>query len=283
GIKTGYPDIYRYIRILPGEVVVLAARPSHGKTTFAINLLYNFLNLNKVFRREDPFIFFSFELNEEFLTAKLLSRMTGRHSFYEVLEYLRSGLRTDSYLEEALGRLRSFGPYLYLVCKPRMTGEDVLAFCQSVWYKHGRIGAVLLDYIQIVGTPTPMATREQEIQYILRQLRIAGQEFRTPIFTLAQAMRSGPDQQTERPGVQHLMDSRVIEQEANTILALYNPEIQKAQSSRSELLVEEDIVPLEVIVRKNKYGAINRVVQLEYRMRTNEIKNRGGFDTVYEI
>ncbi|MBI2943413.1 MAG: hypothetical protein HYY25_04360 [Candidatus Wallbacteria bacterium] len=283
GIKTGYPDIDRYIRILPGEVVVVAARPSHGKTTFAVNLLYNFLNLNKVFRREDPYIFFSFELNEEFLTAKLLSRMTGRHSFYDVLEYLRSGLRTDPHLEEALARLRGFGPYLYMVCKPRMTGEDLLAFCQSVFYKHGRIGAVVLDYIQIVGTPATMATREQEIQYILRQLRIVGQEFRTPVVALAQAMRAGPDQQSERPGIQHMMDSRVLEQEANTILVLYNPEIQKAQSSRMELLVEEDIVSLEVIVRKNKYGAINRVVQLEYRMRTNEIKNRGGFEMVYEI
>ncbi len=283
GIKTGYPDLDRYIRILPGEVIVVGARPSHGKTTFAINLLYNLLNFNKLFRREEPFIFFSYELNEEFVTAKLLSRMTGRHSFYEVLEYLRSGLRTDSLLEDALARLKGFGPYLYIVCKPRMTAEDLLAFCQSVWFKHGCIGAVLIDYLQIVSTPRPMPTREQEISYIIKQLRIAGTEFKCPILSLAQAVRGGPEARLERPGIQHLMDGRVIEQESNTILMLFNPEIQKAQSSTTDLLVEEDIVPLEVVVRKNKYGAINRIIQLEYKMRTNEIKNRGGFVTVYEI
>jgi replicative DNA helicase len=283
GLKTGYPDLDRYIRVLPGELVILAARPSHGKTTFSLNLLHNFLNLNRVFQRDDPFIFFSFELNEEFLAAKLLSRMTARYSFYEVLEYLRSGLRMDPCIEEALARLKAFGPSLYLVARPRMTAEDLLAFCQSVWYKHGRIGAVLVDYIQIVGLPGPMASREQEVAYVTRQLRIAAQEFHTPVIALAQAMRAGPDAPMERPGVQHLMDSRVIEQEANTILALFNPAIQKAQTSRSDPLVEDDIVPFEVVVRKNKYGAINRIIQLEYKMRTNEIKNRGGFETVYEL
>lgn len=283
GLKTGYPDLDRYIRVLPGELVILAARPSHGKTTFSLNLLHNFLNLNRVFRRNDPFIFFSFELNEEFLAAKLLSRMTARYSFYEVLEYLRSGLRMDPCIEAALARLKAFGPSLYLVARPRMTAEDLLAFCQSVWYKHGRIGAVLVDYVQIVGLPAPMPSREQEVAYITRQLRIAAQEFHTPVIALAQAIRAGPDAPMERPGVQHLMDSRVIEQEANTILALFNPAIQKAQTSRADPLVEDDIVPFEVVVRKNKYGAINRIVQLEYKMRTNEIKNRGGFETVYEI
>ena len=79
------------------------------------------------------------------------------------------------------------------------------------------------------------------------------------------------------------MESTAIEQEANTVLMLYNETVHRAQWELAAKQTEGEVVPLEVIVRKHKYGAINRTIQLDYRMRTNEIRPRGGFSRVIEV
>lgn len=282
-VLTGYPDLDDIVRVLPTELVLVAARPSHGKTTFGLNVLLNVLRLARLAPQPRPSILFSYEVQREFLVGKLLSALTGRYSFHDVLNYLRSGDRDDPIVEEARERLAGYAGLVHAVTEPSLPVDGLVAYCRRVAEAAGGLGMVIVDYLQIIPIAEPTISKDLQVTRAVKALRTAAQELQVPVICLAQVNPPFSREEEPRPLLAHLVESTAIEQECNTIMMLYNETVHRAQWELAARPTEGEVVPLEVIIRKHKYGAINRTILLDYRMRTNEIRQRGGFSRVYEV
>jgi DNA primase len=290
GKKTGYASLDETIALMPSELTVIGARPRHGKTSFACNLLLNWAQLHK----SDPFIFFSYEVNQVQLFAKLVSLLTGRqsnqvksagYSFREVIQYLRSGtLKANADIEKAMGTLKTYEHQLFLMTEPTTTIDQLVAYSKAVSAKWGKVGAILVDYIELVKV-SEEKSEELRIASIVNQLRIASQILNTPVVALAQMNRStvtggGGGKQIKkiegrRPVLEGLRYSGRQEQEASTVLGLFNRYIESSDacSEDDQSKIEGTITaaPLEVIVHKNRYGESNKIVKMVFNMFTGSI------------
>lgn len=264
------------------------ARSRHGKTSFACNLLLNWVQLYK----NDPFVFFSYEVNQVQLFAKLVSLITGRqanekkasgYSFREILQYLRSGTHPNSDIEKAINTLKAYEHQLFLMTEPTTTIEQLVACSKSVREKWNRVGAILVDYIELVKV-SEEKSEELRIASIVNQLRIASQILEAPVVALAQMNRStvtGGGKQIKkidgrRPVLEGLRYSGRQEQESSTVLGLFNRYIESSDvcSEEEQTKIEGSITvaPLEVIVLKNRYGESNKIVKMVFNMFTGNIE-----------
>jgi len=282
-MKTGYPELDELVRVLPSDLVLIAARPSHGKTSFGLNVLVNWLRLSRLGQKNSRLVFFSFEVNKELLAGKLLAILSGRYSFYQLLGYLRSGVRDDPVVEEARDRLLAMGRQLTIVADPCLTVEGFARHCREMSRSDEGVGLVLVDYLQIVPILQRTLSKDRQVTHVIKSLRVLAQELDVPLLCLAQVNPPAHREDNPRPLLSHLVESTAVEQECNTILMLYNDSVHQAQWHSVDRPTEGEIVPLEVILRKHKYGPINQTVVLDYKMRTGEIRSRGGFTPLIEV
>lgn len=137
GKKSGYSELDETVAIMPSELVVIGARPRHGKTSFACNLLMNWVNLYK----NDPFIFFSYEVNSVQLFCKLVSLLTGRqrnsvksigYSYRDVAKYFQSRDNFNVDIENAIETLRRYESQLFLVANSGTTIDQLVSYSTQV-------------------------------------------------------------------------------------------------------------------------------------------------------
>ena len=290
GKATGYPQLDEIIAIMPSELTIIGARPRHGKTSFACNLLMNWARLY----RNDPFLFFSYEVSDVQLFFKLVSLLTScqhnerqinGYSYRQVANYLRTAkIAPNKDIEQAIETLKTYEHQLFLVTDPSQTIEQLVAYSQAVKKEWGKIGAILIDYIELVRVPEAKS-EELRIAYIVNQLRIASQALDTPIVALAQMNRStvtGAKQikkiDTRRPVLEGLRYSGRQEQEAFAVLGLFNRYIESTDvcSEEEQSAIEGSVTdaPFEVITLKNRYGESNKITEMSFNMITGNIAER---------
>ena len=245
-ISTGIGDLDRVITGLNrSDLILLAARPGMGKTSFALNIARNAACTSK-----KTVAFFSLEMSKEQLASRLLST-----------EALISGtkLRTGKLNDEEWSRLIPASDVLskaelYLDDTPGITITEM----KSRLRRLRNLDLVVIDYLQLMGSGRRIDNRVQEISEITRNLKILAKEMNFPVITLSQLSRASEQRTDHRPQLSDLRDSGSIEQDADIVLFLYR-EGYYSEKSAEQAAPTADMNSGECIVAKNRHGEAKSV------------------------
>lgn len=245
-IPTGIGDLDRMITGLNrSDLILLAARPGMGKTSFALNIARN-----AACKSKKTVAFFSLEMSKEQLASRLLST-----------EALISGtkLRTGKLSEEEWSRLIPASDVLskaelYLDDTPGITITEM----KSRLRRLKNLDLVVIDYLQLMGSGRRIDNRVQEISEITRNLKILAKEMNVPVITLSQLSRASEQRTDHRPQLSDLRDSGSIEQDADIVLFLYR-EGYYSDKSADQAAPTADMNSGECIVAKNRHGEASAV------------------------
>ncbi len=244
-ISTGIEDLDRTITgLCKSDLILLAARPGMGKTSFALNIARNVSLKSK-----KKVAFFSLEMTREQLTSRLLSSQASIHS---------TKLRTGMLEEEEWTRLIEAGEQLsktdlYLDDTPGITVPQMKAKLRRL----RKVDLVVIDYLQLMSGTKRSENRVQEISGITRNLKCMAKELDVPVLVLSQLSRASEQRTEHRPLLSDLRDSGSIEQDADIVLFLYREDYYNS----SKEIIEEDINKNagECIIAKNRHGETRTV------------------------
>lgn len=270
GLRTGYRALDDIFRIPPEAITIIGARPSHGKTTLLMNLL---LNMARIYT-DQAFFFFSYEESRKQIGVKLLNILSGEtidraRNVQALEEYLREKQTGRENVERGKGELRDLmeTKRLWIIDEPLLVDElaDALAYYRDRY----SIGAVFVDYIQKVKTLGGYPSRQVELQRISERILEAAKGLSIPIILGAQLGRDPLHKEKVR--LDNLRESGDIEQDANLVLGLYNPAMEKAQDEGDAFPGDE--VELKVTVLKNRNGQVNEERDLTFNRPLLKVKD----------
>ncbi|MEA9392153.1 replicative DNA helicase [Acerihabitans sp. TG2] len=244
GIDTGFADINaKTSGLQPGDLIIIAARPSMGKTTFAMNICEN-----AAMENDKPVMIFSLEMPTEQLTMKMLASQSRVD-----LTKIRTGVLDD----EDWGRLASTVGILaeknniHIDDEGGLTPTQVRSRARRLHREHGGLSLIMVDYLQLMRVPEHAGNRTQEISEISRALKELAKELNVPVVALSQLNRLLEQRADKRPVNSDLRESGSIEQDADVIMFIYRDEVYNDDS--------EDKGAAEIIIGKQRNGPIGRV------------------------
>ncbi len=246
GIPTGFTYLDTMLTGLGrSDLIILAARPGMGKTSFALNILTNIAK-----RQNLGVAMFSLEMTKDQLVNRILSGEAAIHS-----QAFRTGNLTDeNWTDLARASEILAQTNIYLDDTSQITVAEMKAKIRQINMdpKRHDIDVVIIDYLQLMSTGRRTENRVQEISEITRNLKIMAKELNVPIIALSQLSRSAEKNRTDhRPMLSDLRDSGSIEQDADSVLFLYRDEYyNKDEDSGSS----DGIAQAECIVAKNRHG-----------------------------
>ena len=253
GLTTGFSDVDRKINGLnKSDLILLAARPGMGKTSFALNIATRVAMQQKV-----PVAIFSLEMTKEQLTNRILSAEAGIDS-----QAFRTGaLRAEDWEYLALATEKLHDAPIYMDDTSGITITEMKAKIRRVNQDPTRpnVGLIVIDYLQLMTTGQRSENRVQEISSITRNLKIMAKEMNVPIIALSQLSRAVEKQgnnSSHRPQLSDLRDSGSIEQDADCVLFLYRDSYYASQNPDG---AEVDADTAECIVAKNRHGETSTV------------------------
>ncbi len=245
GIATGFTDLDRMTSGLqPGDLIIVAGRPSMGKTAFSINIAENVaLESNKAVA------IFSMEMGGTQLVMRMIGSV-GRLNQHN----LRTGKLEDddwSRMTHALGQLNE--PPSISTRRRRLNALELRSRARRLARQHGGLGLIVIDYMQLMSSPSGKASenRATEISEISRSLKALAKELHVPVIALSQLNRSLEQRPNKRPVMSDLRESGAIEQDADLILFIYRDEVYNPDSA--------DKGKAEIIIGKQRNGPIGTV------------------------
>lgn len=249
GIPTGYKHLDQVLLGLQeSNLIIVAARPSMGKTSFALNLAFNIAHYEG-----KHCLFFSLEMSEEQLAKRILcfeGRIESKRLFGGFLS--KSEMAQIRELKERLANTP-----LYFDDTPKQTMLEIRAKARRL-KTSGRLDLILIDYLQMIEPAERKhnRTREQEISEISRSLKGLAKELSIPVVALAQLSRAPETRpgKDKRPILSDLRESGSLEQDADVVMFLYRPEYYERDQTK-----EEDRGILEVIVAKQRNGPTDKI------------------------
>ncbi|WP_084591144.1 replicative DNA helicase [Desulfonatronovibrio magnus] len=257
GVPTGYHALDEITAGLqPTDLIIIAARPSMGKTAFALNVA-----MRTAASHEVPVAIFSLEMSMEQLMMRMLC------SFGKVdLKSLRTGYLTDedwTRLSQSADVL-SRAP-LYIDDTPALSSLEMRARCRRL-KSEKNLGMVIVDYLQLMRAGRRIDSREQEISEISRSLKALAKEINVPVVALSQLNRKVEDRKDKRPVLSDLRESGAIEQDADVILFLYRDDAynQKEDNPKQGMA--------EVIIGKQRNGPVG-MVELSFLKKFTAFEN----------
>ncbi len=243
GASTGYTELDAMTSGLQkGDLVIVAGRPSMGKTTFSMNLA-EFIAVND----KKPVAIFSMEMPAEQLVLRMFASM-GRVPLNDI--------RTGKIREEDWPRIgmavKTFGETkLFIDDTAAMSPTEIRAKSRRLHREHGSMGVIVIDYIQLMQTNTKSDNRAAEISEISRSLKALAKELECPVIALSQLNRSLEQRPNKRPIMSDLRESGAIEQDADVIMFIYRDEVYDENTPDKGMA--------EVIIGKQRNGAIGKV------------------------
>ena len=243
GVSTGFTDLDRETAGLQhGDLVIVAGRPSMGKTAFAMNIVEA-----AAIGAELPVVVFSMEMPAEQLTMRMLSSL-GRIDQQRV----RTGaLRDDDWPRLTSGSEMLNRTDIFIVDESALTPTELHARCRRLKREHGNIGLVVIDYLQLMHVPGTRENRATEISEISRSLKALAKELMVPVVACSQLNRRLEERQNKRPVMSDLRESGAIEQDADLILFIYRDEVYNEES--------KDKGKAEIIIGKQRNGPIGKI------------------------
>ena len=262
GVLSGFPTIDRITGgWQPSDLIILAARPSVGKTAFALNLVRNAAVID-----HKPVAFFSLEMSAMQLAKRMMISESGIPA-----EKIKGGVRLEDYEWEQMEyKLKALSKApIYIDDNPGLTIFELRAKCRRLKQKYD-IQMVFIDYLQLMqgGDAVKGGNREQEISYISRQLKALSKELSIPILALSQLSRAVETRGgSKKPVLSDLRESGAIEQDADIVMFIYRPAYYGEGGEDDERLAK-------VIIAKHRAGEvgeadlnfINQYVRFENRM-----------------
>ncbi len=240
GLSTGFADLdEKTSGLQPSDLVIVAGRPSMGKTTFAMNLVENAL-----MKSDKTILVFSLEMPAESLVMRMISSL-GRIEQGRV----RSGKLDDedwSRLTSTVALLQS--RKLYIDDTAGISPTEMRARARRVAREQGEIGLIMVDYLQLMQLGGGSENRVNEISEISRSLKALAKEFNCPVVALSQLNRSLEQRPNKRPVNSDLRESGAIEQDADVIMFVYRDEVYHPETEHKGIA--------EIIIGKQRNGPI---------------------------
>ena len=246
GLPSGYYELDDMLGgFNPGELTIIAARPSMGKTAFCLNLMENAaLSRPGNFDHDPVILFFSLEMGR----LSIVQRMLCANARVDAHKMRTGKIDPSSYadLTEAAGRLQ--GSQLFIDDTPGMSIMGLRSRARRVKHTHG-LDMIVIDYLQLMSAKAE--NRQQEISVISRSLKELARELEVPVLALSQLSRGVESREDKRPQLSDLRESGSIEQDADVVLMLYRAEYYDQ--------TEENKGKAEVICAKQRNGPTGRV------------------------
>lgn len=242
GLETGFHDIdYMTAGLQPSELILIAARPSMGKTAFALNIAQHV-----AVRLQKPTAIFSLEMSREQLVNRLLCAEA-------MLDAQK--LRTGSLQDEDWGKIiEAMAPLskapLYIDDTPGITASEIRSKCRRLKLEKG-LDLIVIDYLQLMSGSGRTENRQQEISEISRSLKAIAREMDAPIVALSQLSRACEARADHRPMLSDLRESGAIEQDADIVSFLYRDEYYHPDTEQKNVA--------EVIIAKQRNGPTGTV------------------------
>lgn len=239
GVSTGYSDLDEMTSGLQkGDLVIVAGRPSMGKTTFSMNIAEYAAAHKKL-----PVAIFSMEMPAEQLVLRMLSSM-GRVDQHRI----RTGKLTDEDWPRIATAVKIFADVpMFIDDSAGLSPTEVRARARRLVREHGQLGLIVLDYLQLMQVGGS-DNRTAEVAEISRSLKALAKELQVPIIVLSQLNRSLEQRPNKRPVMSDLRESGAIEQDADVIIFIYRDEVYNPESA--------DKGSAEIIIAKQRNGPI---------------------------
>lgn len=263
GVETGFIDLDRITHgFQRGDFIVLAARPSMGKTAVALNLAMNVAG----YQPDQAIAIFSLEMPAEQLASRLLtakSRVSG--------DNIRSGYLSESewnQVNEAAGALKMAN--IYIDDTPGLKVSQIFSKVRKVAATN-KLSLILIDYIQLIeGSGGPNVNRQQQVSDISRALKGLARELDVPVIALSQLSRAVEQRPDKRPMLSDLRESGAIEQDADIVMMLYRESYY--DDEKKEEARKNGTEQLEINIAKHRNGE-TRKIQVAFEASTNLIMN----------
>lgn len=243
GMPTGYHDFDEMTSGLqPSDLVIIAGRPSMGKTVLGINIAEHV-----AIKSRAPVLIFSMEMPGEAIVMRMLSSLCR-------IDQLR--IRTGKLTDEDWPRISSTVSMLsdaplFIDDTPALSPAELRARARRVAKEHGQLGVIVVDYLQLMQIPGYGENRTAEISEISRSLKTLAKELKVPVIALSQLNRGLEQRADKRPVMSDLRESGAIEQDADLILFIYRDEVYNENSP--------DKGTAEIIIAKQRNGPIGKI------------------------
>lgn len=260
GIKTGYVDLDHTTNgFQRGDLIILAARPSVGKTAFALNIA-----LQSSLRNPGAVAIFSLEMPCEQLMQRILSAKSEVYG-----DKIRSGYISNEEMvriQEACNEIRKTKIYIDDSAVIKM--GDIFSKCRKLKSEQG-LDMIIIDYLQLISSSSRSNSdnRQQEVSEISRSLKALARELDVPVIALSQLSRGVESRQDKHPMLSDLRESGSIEQDADIVMFLYRDSYQKKEEE-----AENAVDPVDVDIAKHRNGATRRF-QLMFAKNINAFFN----------
>lgn len=237
GVPTGYRDLdQRLSGLQPSALVIVGARPSMGKTAFALGLA-----AYAAIKKGLPVLFFSLEMSHLELTQRLLCSEARVDS-----SRMRNGKLQESDWPKVVHAIGKLGEApLFIDDNPNLTIMEIRAKARRLKSREG-LGLIVVDYLQLMSGHGSQETRQVEVSEISRGLKILARELSVPVVALSQLSRNLEARENKRPVLADLRESGSIEQDADVVMFIYRDEVYKEDSP--------DKGAAEIIVAKHRNG-----------------------------
>ena len=243
GLPTGFIDLdYRMSGLQPSDLILIAARPSMGKTAFVLNIT-DYIAV----RRQKTCLIFSLEMSKEQLVNRMLSMESNVDS-----QKLRTGTLTDADWDAVVEGIGTIGSSkLVIDDTPGISIMELRSKCRKVKLEHG-LDLVMIDYLQLMsGSGKNGDNRQQEISEISRSLKAIARELSVPVIALSQLSRACETRTDHRPMLSDLRESGAIEQDADVVMFIYRDDYYNKDSENKGIA--------EIIIAKQRNGPIGTV------------------------
>ena len=243
GVPTGFTDLdYKTAGLQPSDLVLVAARPSMGKTSFVLNIAQHVC-----IKEKKPAVIFSLEMPREQLMNRLLSLESHVDS-----EKIRNGRVSSKDWEGIIEAASAIGESgLMIDDTPGISIGELRSKCRKYKAENKDLAAVFIDYLQLMQGTGRFDSKQQEVSDISRSLKSLARELSVPVIALSQLSRAPEKREDHRPMLSDLRESGAIEQDADVVMFLYRDDYYNPDTEKKNIA--------EVIIAKQRNGPIGKV------------------------
>ena len=242
GIPTGFVDLdYKTSGMHPSDLVLIAARPSMGKTAFVLNIAQYM-----AFRKNVTVAIFSLEMSKE----QLVNRLLAMESHVDSQNMRTGNLKDEDWTKLVEGADIIGRSNLIIDDTPGISIAEMRSKCRKYKLEHN-LGIIMIDYLQLMSGSGKSDSRQQEISDISRSLKALARELGVPVIALSQLSRAVEQRPDHRPMLSDLRESGAIEQDADVVMFLYRDDYYHKDTEKKDIA--------EVIIAKQRNGPIGTI------------------------
>jgi replicative DNA helicase len=245
GLATGYSQLDNLTSGLqPSELIILAARPSMGKTAFALNLAEN-----AAIRNNAAVAIFSLEMSKD----SLLMRLLASHARIDSHKFRTGHFSKDDWRQMTQSLAQISGTPLWIDDSGSATVSEIGAKSRRLMRDKG-LSMVVVDYLQLISSRGRHSNRNEEVSSITRGLKALAKELKIPVLVLSQLTRA-PEREIRAPQLADLRESGAIEQDADVVMFIHRPNFYK----KGDEVSEEERAQTDLIIAKQRNGPVDKV------------------------